>query len=228
MTQVQIGAAVEPNPANPTGHLGKCDKCTQVQTGAEDKLQTVPESVLTFITAARWKATQRAKAHEYTHRDWGDVEGFYELVKLIRAAGYDGKFQGRKYRYLNVGEFTYWTMGAPLEYTIIINRRRTENQPSTSAPTARPAKRRGRVSYPTDSGRRCSVCGAAGRLVKRPGSEREKSLVCSNPLCSVTIQPSVGRLIGEPNQGAANLPPLCQANAGRAAGKRSKRKRGKK
>jgi len=200
MTQLQSDAAVEPNPANPTGHLGKCDKCTQVQKDPAVKLQTIPESVLTFIAAARWKASQHVKPHEYTHRDWGDVEGFYELVKLIRTAGYDGVFQKRKYRYLDVGEFTYWTMGMALEITIIINRRRTEDQSTAPAPTARPAKRRGRVSYPTDSGRRCSVCGAAGRLVKRPGSEREKSLVCSNPLCGVTIQPSVGRLIGEPNK----------------------------
>ena len=173
MTQVQIGAAVEANSGNPTRHLGKCGAGTQVQTGAEDKSPIIPKAVLTFIAAARWKRTQHVKPHEYTHRDWGDVEGFYEFIKLIRAPGYDAKFQGRKYRYLDVGEFTYWTMGMALEITIIINRRRTEDQSTAPAPTARPAKRRGRVSYPTDSGRR---------------------------LCGVTIQPSVGRLIGEPNQ----------------------------
>lgn len=83
----------------------------------------IPDSVLTFIAAARWKATQHVKPHEYTHRDWGDVDGFYELVKLIRTAGYDAKFQGRKYRYLDVNDHVYWTMGAPIEFTVILNRR---------------------------------------------------------------------------------------------------------
>ena len=86
----------------------------------------VGPDTIRFIDSARWKATKHVAPHEYTHRDWSeDPEAFYRLVALIREHGYDGVFQKRKYRYLDIDGFTYWTMGAPIEYTIIINRRPT-------------------------------------------------------------------------------------------------------
>ncbi len=47
---------------------------------------------------------------------------FNEFVLHIRQHGYVDKFIGEEYVYFNVGEYRYWSMGAPLEETILINR----------------------------------------------------------------------------------------------------------
>lgn len=47
---------------------------------------------------------------------------FDEAVKTIRKYGYDRLYRGRVYRSLDLGSYYYWTMGAPVEETIIINR----------------------------------------------------------------------------------------------------------
>jgi hypothetical protein len=40
----------------------------------------------------------------------------------IRKNGYVEEFTGWKYTYFDIGGYQYWTMGAPLEETILINR----------------------------------------------------------------------------------------------------------
>jgi len=45
-------------------------------------------------------------------------------VPFIRANGDRNLFEGRWYTQLDVGEHTYWTMGAPVEETIPVNRDR--------------------------------------------------------------------------------------------------------
>lgn len=45
-------------------------------------------------------------------------------VQFIRAHGYQNLFERRWYTQLDIGEHTYWTMGAPVEETILINRKR--------------------------------------------------------------------------------------------------------
>jgi hypothetical protein len=47
---------------------------------------------------------------------------FMEFVKYIRAKGYEQAFYSKKFVYCNIGEYKYWTMGAPVEETTIINR----------------------------------------------------------------------------------------------------------
>jgi hypothetical protein len=47
---------------------------------------------------------------------------FEEFVKYIRSNGYEEAFYSKTFVYCNVGEYKYWTMGSPLEKTIIINR----------------------------------------------------------------------------------------------------------
>jgi hypothetical protein len=41
---------------------------------------------------------------------------------LIRRHGYDADFEGRTYTYLDIDDHSYWSMGAPLEETVVINR----------------------------------------------------------------------------------------------------------
>ena len=47
---------------------------------------------------------------------------FVLLAKEIRKRGYIENYKGRDYTCLNIDGWKYWTMGAPLEYTIILNR----------------------------------------------------------------------------------------------------------
>ena len=47
---------------------------------------------------------------------------FVAAVEFIRAYGYDDHFFRLKLRYLDFDGFKYWTMGCPIDYTILINR----------------------------------------------------------------------------------------------------------
>ena len=66
--------------------------------------------------------------HEYTVRRFDDLQQeqviFEEAVVFIRANGESRKFEptGKTSIYLDVDGRQYWTMGAAVEETIIINR----------------------------------------------------------------------------------------------------------
>ena len=60
--------------------------------------------------------------HEYLVRDRVDETLFVRLVEHIRANGYEGRFYQRVITYYEEAGMVYWTMGAPLAETIIINR----------------------------------------------------------------------------------------------------------
>ena len=61
--------------------------------------------------------------HSYTLRDeWQNVEDFFLCVELIRTHGYEEEFLGKTYTYFDIGDYQYWTMGASVEDTILINR----------------------------------------------------------------------------------------------------------
>ncbi len=68
--------------------------------------------------------TMPENPHEYTLRRAWDSEEFDRAVLAIRAHGYRAKFKGRSYTQLDVNDHYYWTMGAPLPATILINRKR--------------------------------------------------------------------------------------------------------
>lgn len=44
-------------------------------------------------------------------------------IFLIRKYGYRENFKNNWYRMFKVGEYKYWTMGAPIGSTILINRK---------------------------------------------------------------------------------------------------------
>ena len=54
-------------------------------------------------------------------------ELFVETVKHIRRHGIEGPFYNKKYIYFEEDGLVYWTMGAPIEETTIINRCPKEN-----------------------------------------------------------------------------------------------------
>ncbi len=84
---------------------------------------------ITFLTDKLPKADYKfAKSmanmpHAYTLRkNWENKEDFFLCVELIRTHGYQEEFLGQTYIYFDVGDYKYWTMGAPLNETILINR----------------------------------------------------------------------------------------------------------
>ena len=83
-----------------------------------------------FIDKHRWRfaKTMPQWPHEYTVRRFDDpLEHqvlFEEAAAFIRALGVCRKFEptGKRSVYLDVDGRQYWTMGAPIKQTIIINR----------------------------------------------------------------------------------------------------------
>ena len=55
-----------------------------------------------------------------------DENLFVKLVEHIRANGYTGSFYSKEITYYDEDGLVYWTMGAPVEETVIINRCRKE------------------------------------------------------------------------------------------------------
>ena len=65
--------------------------------------------------------------HEYIVKKNVDVELFIEVVKHIRKFGYEGMFYKKAITYFDFEGMVYWTMGAPVEETTIINRCKSDN-----------------------------------------------------------------------------------------------------
>ncbi len=83
-----------------------------------------PVELLTFVNDQRWTfaKTMPEWPHEYIVRDQVDEDLFECLIKHIRANGYEGKFYQMVITYYEEAGMVYWTMGAPLHETTIINR----------------------------------------------------------------------------------------------------------
>lgn len=88
-----------------------------------------PEEIDAFISAHTWKfaKTMAHMPHAYVVRErCRDEAEFERFVLHIRAHGYKARFGRRWFTYFDwpVDGVTtqFWTMGFPLEQTIIINR----------------------------------------------------------------------------------------------------------
>ena len=78
-----------------------------------------------FVKRATWTfAKSMAETpHEYTLRkNAPDEMHFDQVVMYIRQHGDIKSFNRRCYTYLAIDGWQYWTMGSPLEQTILINR----------------------------------------------------------------------------------------------------------
>jgi hypothetical protein len=61
--------------------------------------------------------------HFYTLRkDWRDDDLFDHVVCRMRACGYTEMFYKKPFTRFDLNEWKYWTMGSPVEETILINR----------------------------------------------------------------------------------------------------------
>jgi hypothetical protein len=65
--------------------------------------------------------------HEYIVRARVDENLFEQLVHHIRANGCEAPFYDEKFIFFEEGGMLYWTMGAAVNETTIINRCRKEN-----------------------------------------------------------------------------------------------------
>jgi len=88
-----------------------------------------PEDLLRFASEEQWTfaKTMPTWPHEYLVRSRVDEALFERMVKHIRSNGYEGRFYQQKITYYEELGLVYWTMGAPIDETIIINRCRKEN-----------------------------------------------------------------------------------------------------
>lgn len=87
-----------------------------------------------YIASVRWQfaSTMPQWPHEYTVRAWrGDLrEEFLAFVALVREQGEvkpwprDAAQPRYRHTYLEVDGWEYWTMGAPIAETTVINRAR--------------------------------------------------------------------------------------------------------
>ena len=64
--------------------------------------------------------------HEYMVRNRVDEQLFERLVVHIRAHGVEGRFYEKRLTYYEEADLVYWTMGAPLGETTIVNRCKRE------------------------------------------------------------------------------------------------------
>jgi hypothetical protein len=89
----------------------------------------LPKHLQEFIASCAWtfaKTYADTWPHEYIVREKVDEARFVDLVTHIRAHGYEGRFYRMRITYFEDGGLVYWTMGAPIEKTIIVNRCRKE------------------------------------------------------------------------------------------------------
>lgn len=91
-----------------------------------------------FISKHHWKfaSTMPRLPHWYTlRRNARDDAEFAAVVEEIRKRGYTKWAAGREWCYLDIGDFKYWSCGAPVPETILINR--THVDPAKAKEAAR-------------------------------------------------------------------------------------------
>jgi len=89
---------------------------------------TLPRVLREFVDTAEWTfaKTMPEWPHEYIVRERVDRVLFYALVHHIRQHGFEGRFYQHVLTYFVEDGLLYWTMGAPIEETTIINRCKEE------------------------------------------------------------------------------------------------------
>ena len=90
----------------------------------ENKMNQFPDEIKSFINSSKWTyaKTMPEWTHYYIVRNPENEVMFVKTVEYIRMHGYEGRFYKQKNIYFDDAEYSYWTMGAPIEETTIINR----------------------------------------------------------------------------------------------------------
>lgn len=96
---------------------------------ASTKSQSFSVGLRQFVSNEKWtfaKTYAKTWPHEYIVRGKVDEGLFVKLVEHVKANGYQGHFYKKEITYYDDDGLVYWTMGAPVEETTIINRCRKE------------------------------------------------------------------------------------------------------
>ena len=93
-----------------------------------DQTMSFSSKLLAFVNEQKWvfAKTMPQWPHEYIVRKRVDEKLFEQLVIHIRTHGHKGRFYEKDITYYDEAGMVYWTMGAPLDETTIINRCRKE------------------------------------------------------------------------------------------------------
>ena len=88
----------------------------------------LPDALREFINSSQWTfaKTMSEWPHEYLIRYRVDRVLFDALIRHIRQYGFEGRFYQRVHTYFAEDGLLYWTMGAPIVETTIINRCKEE------------------------------------------------------------------------------------------------------
>jgi hypothetical protein len=89
----------------------------------------LPTNIKAFVSGQKWtfaKTYALTWPHEYIVRDHVDEDLFILLVEHIRTFGYERNFYRKRITYFDEDEMVYWTMGAPINETTIVNRCKKE------------------------------------------------------------------------------------------------------
>ena len=87
-------------------------------------IKNFTDEIKAFIASSKWTyaKTMPLWQHHYIVRCPDNEVMFVKTVEYIRTHGYEGLFYEKKITYFDDDEYTYWTMGASVGETIIINR----------------------------------------------------------------------------------------------------------
>ena len=90
---------------------------------------TFSEELRDFVRDEKWTyaKTMPQWPHEYIVRERVDEKVFEQLVRHIRENGCEGLFYKETFTFYEDEGMLYWTMGAPISETTIINRCKKEN-----------------------------------------------------------------------------------------------------
>jgi hypothetical protein len=88
----------------------------------------LPDVLRQFVESSKWTfaKTMPTWPHEYIVRERVDPVRFEALVRHIRQHGFEGHFYQKVITYYAEDGLVYWTMGAPIVETTIINRCKEE------------------------------------------------------------------------------------------------------
>lgn len=83
-----------------------------------------PEELRRFVNEETWTyaKTMPEWPHEYIVRGRVNERLFEQLVRHIRTHGYEERFYRKRITYYEEDGLVYWTMGAPVDETVIVNR----------------------------------------------------------------------------------------------------------
>ena len=82
------------------------------------------DEVRSFVAKCSWVDTRSGgELHQYTFRTEFDELEFLRMAEFIRQYGYDGMYHGMLWRYLDFDGLFYFTCGAGLRTTSVLNRK---------------------------------------------------------------------------------------------------------